>query len=117
MKSSLKKCFPRVLGGAIAALLFGTGGGTAGAATFTWTNVTGTFTDPNKWVAGVAPGGTDPTDILIFGGPVGTTGMPTNYIATSNGLNSLFLINQLTFQGTTTTPGSGPVDKIGRAHV
>ena len=82
------------------------------AATFTWGNVTGTFIDPTKWVGGTAPTGSNATDILIFGGDVGTAAALTNYTATSTGLGDFFLINQLTFQGTTATPGSGPVDTI-----
>ena len=112
MKSSLKKSFPRVLAGAIAALIVGAHSDNANAVTFTWAGVTGTFIDGNKWVGGTAPSGLDPLDMLIFAGDVGTTISPSNYIATSNGLGNFFLVNQLNFQATTTTPGTGPVQTI-----
>jgi fibronectin-binding autotransporter adhesin len=69
------------------------------AASFSWQNVTGTFTDATKWAGGVAPTGTDDTDILIFGGSAATA-----YTATSNGTNP-FRINQLVFNATG-TPGA-----------
>lgn len=64
------------------------------AANYSWLNVTGTFTDATKWQGGVAPSGTDATDILTFGG---TAASP--YIATSNSSTNPFLINQLVFSG------------------
>ena len=111
MKSSLVKSLPRVLTGAVAALLCAAVPNPAHAATFTWGSATGNFTDGTKWVGGTAPLGSDPTDILVFAGDVGSVASPTSYIATNNGLNP-FLINQLNFQGTTQTPGTGPVDTI-----
>jgi fibronectin-binding autotransporter adhesin len=78
------------------------------AADFTWANLTGNFTDPTKWVGNVAPLGTDPTDVLTFGGDV-TTQL---YIATSNSLTNPFLINQLVFNATNPTPGTGPSQTI-----
>ena len=112
MKSSLVKSLPSILTGAIAALLCSAQTNTAEAATFTWGSATGNFTDATKWVGGVSPLGTDPTDILIFAGDVGTTAVPTSYIATNNSLSNPFLLNQLNFQGTNGTPGTGPVDTI-----
>ena len=111
MKSSLVKSLPRILTGAVAALVCTAASNPAHAATFTWGGVTGNFTDGTKWVGGTAPLGTDPTDILVFAGDVGTVPLPTSYIATNNGLNP-FLINQLNFQGASGTPGTGPVDTI-----
>ena len=111
MKSSLVKSLPRILTGAVAALLCAAESNPAHAATFTWGGATGNFTDGTKWVGGTAPLGTDPTDILIFAGDVGSVATPASYIATNNGLNP-FLLNKLNFQGTTATPGTGPVDTI-----
>lgn len=114
---SFPKISPRILSGAIAVLLCGGLPETARSATFTWQNnptgiTTGSITDGSRWLGGNAPQGIDPTDILIFGGSVGTTIVPTYFTATSNSLTSPFRINQINFQGTTTTPGSGPVDTI-----
>ena len=110
---SLATSLPRILTGAVAVLICGSP--PVRAASFTWGNLTGSLTDSTKWVGGVAPPGTDPTDILIFGGNVGTTASPSNYIATSNSLTNPFLINQINFQGITSTPGTGPVDTINGA--
>ncbi len=116
MKSSSAKSFPSILAGAITALLCGALPDAADAATFTWGNptpVTGNFSDATKWFGGVVgPTGADATDVLLFGGDVGTVGVPTIYIATVDGPASPFLLNQLTFSGTTATPGTGPVQTI-----
>ncbi len=111
MKSNASNPLPRILSGAIAALLLGLPTDSARAATYTWGNITGSFTVPANW-GGTAPLGTDPTDILVFGGDVGTIALPTNYTATNDSPTSPFLINQLLFQATTGTPGTGPVDTI-----
>ena len=115
MKSSPAKSFPRILTGAIAALLCGALPDAADAATFTWGNPTpgtGNFSDATKWFGGGGPTGVDATDVLLFGGDVGTVGVPTFYTATVDGPASPFLLNQLTFSGTTATPGTGPVQTI-----
>jgi autotransporter-associated beta strand protein len=78
------------------------------AADFTWANLTGFFTDPTKWVGNVAPLGTDPTDVLTFGGDVATQ----VYVATSNSTTNPFLINQLVFTATNPTPGTGASQTI-----
>ena len=97
--------FPRILSGAIAALLLGIPAEPARAATFNWANITGSFTVPANW-GGTAPLGTDPTDILVFGGDVGTTAANTSYIATNDSATNPFLVNQLIFQATNATPGN-----------
>jgi hypothetical protein len=72
-------------------------------ATFTWGNLDGNFTDPNRWVGGVAPLGTDPTDVLVFGGDVSTQ----FYTATLDSATSPFLVNRLDFTATNPFLGSG----------
>jgi autotransporter-associated beta strand protein len=73
------------------------------AANFTWANLTGNFSDPTKWVGGTAPLGTDPTDVLTFGGDVSFE----LYTATHDSATNPFLINQLVFNATNPTPGFG----------
>ena len=111
MKSLPIHRLPHILSGAIAVLLFGSQTDSVHAATFTWGNITGSFTVPANW-GGTAPTGTDATDILVFGGNVGTVGSPTSYVATNDSPTNPFLINQLMLQANTTTPGTGPVDTI-----
>ena len=72
----------------------------ASAATFTWNNTTGNWTDGTKW-GGLAPTGTNPVDVLVFGGSVGTVaGTAPNYTATNNVAVARFQLNQLTLQST-----------------
>ena len=112
MKVSRPCSLPHLLTGTIALLLCGLPSNSSNAAMFTWENVNGNFTDGTSWMGGVAPSGTDATDILVFGGAVGTDLSPTNYVATSNSAISPFLINQLQFTATNPAPGTGPVDTI-----
>lgn len=102
---------PHILSGAIAVLLFGNAAESVQAATFNWVNITGNFSAAANW-GGTVPTGLDATDILVFGGDVGTTGLPTNYTATNDIAVNPFLLNKLLLQATTTTPGTGPVDTI-----
>jgi fibronectin-binding autotransporter adhesin len=61
------------------------------AATFTWGGATGVWNAGASWVGGVAPTGSDFTDILIFGGPVGTPYLSTDNFATPFALNQIVL--------------------------
>ena len=105
--------FPRILSGAIAVLLFGNAAESVRAATFNWANLPGlgNFSVPGNW-GGTVPTGLDPTDILVFGGDVGTNVSPSNYTATNDIAANPFLLNRIVLQATTTTPGTGPVDTI-----
>ncbi|HET6408433.1 MAG TPA: autotransporter-associated beta strand repeat-containing protein, partial [Chthoniobacteraceae bacterium] len=80
------------------------------AADYTWANLTGSFTDPTKWVGGIAPLGTDATDILTFGGNIVTQ----LYTATSDSPTNPFLINRIVYTGTNPSPGgaTNPVQTI-----
>src|SRR5687767_8058037 len=64
------------------------------AATFVWGGGTGTWTTPGSWVPAVAPSGTNPTDVLTFGGSVGTP-----YTSTNN-FGAPFRLNQIVLQAT-----------------
>jgi len=62
-------------------------------------------------VGGSAPTGTNPTDVLVFGGDVGTTaGTAPNYTATNNVAVTRFQLNQLTLQ--TTDTGNSGIDNF-----
>lgn len=107
MKSPLVKTLPRILTGAIAAVLCASQMPTAEAATFTWAGTTGNFSDPLKWVPNTVPSGVDPTDILIFGGDI-----TSPYVATNDITANPLLINQLNFTGTNANPGTGASQTI-----
>lgn len=80
------------------ALLLGLPIAAASAATFTWNNTTGNWSDGTKW-GGTAPTGTNSTDVLVFGGDVGTVAAPLpTYTATNNVGVTFFKLNQLTLQ-------------------
>jgi autotransporter-associated beta strand protein len=71
------------------------------AGTFTWANVTGPWSNPNNWTPPGAPTGTDPTDILIFGGDVGIiAGSAPNYTSTNDISVVPFVLNGITLQAT-----------------
>ncbi len=70
------------------------------AATFTWSNVTGNWSDAALW-GGTAPTGTNPADVLVFGGDVGTTaGTAPNYTATNDIAVTPFILGGLTLNAT-----------------
>lgn len=82
------------------ALLLGLPMAVASAGTFTWNNTTGSWSDASKW-GGSAPTGADVSDILIFGGDVGSVvGSAPNYVATEDLVGTRFLLNQMTFNAT-----------------
>ena len=82
------------------ALLLGLPIATVTAATFSWDNTTGVWSDAARW-GGLAPSGADATDILIFGGDVGAVaGVAPNYVATEDLAGTPFLLNQLTLNAT-----------------
>ena len=93
------------------ALLLGLPIAAASAATFTWVSgTTGNWSVGGNW-GGSAPGGTNVTDVLVFGGAVGTTvGTAPNYTATNNIAATPFRFNQLTLQ--TTDAGASGVDNF-----
>ena len=76
------------------ALLLGLPIAAASAATFTWNSTTGNWNDAARW-GGLAPSGTDSTDVLVFGGDVSVL-----YTATNNVAATPFQLNQLTLQTT-----------------
>jgi autotransporter-associated beta strand protein len=112
MKVSLLRSLPPLLTSTTALLLWGMPSNFSMAATFTWANVNGNFTDAASWMDGIVPSGTNATDVLVFGGNVGSNLTPTNYVASSNSAISPFLINQLQFTAANAAPGTGPVDTI-----
>ena len=69
----------------------------ASGANFQWNNVTGVWNVGTSWQGGVAPSGTDPTDILTFGGDVASPYTSTNNLAVNPAL-----INQLQLNATDT---------------
>ena len=72
----------------------------ASAGTFTWNNTTGSWSEAARW-GGTAPTGADVTDILVFGGDVGTlAGTAPNYVATEDLAGTPFVLNQMTFNAT-----------------
>ena len=92
------------------ALLLGLPIAAASAATFTWNNTTGNWSVGGNW-GGSAPSGTNVTDVLVFGGAVGTTvGTAPNYTATNNIAATPFRFNQLTLQ--TTDAGVSGLDNF-----
>lgn len=94
----IRLCSPRLR--VAAALLAGWPIAAAHAGTFTWNNTTGNWSDAARW-GGTAPTGADATDILIFGGDVGTTeGVAPNYVATENLAGTPFVLNQMVFNAT-----------------
>ena len=74
----------------------------AEAALFTWNNTTGTWSQASNWTPPLAPSGTDPTDILTFGGNVATP-----YVSTNNLGANPAILNQFIFaaQDPTSTGG------------
>jgi autotransporter-associated beta strand protein len=82
----------------------------AGAATYTWTNATGSWSTPANWTQNAAPSGVDATDILIFGEAATPQ---TVYTSTADG-PSPFLLNSLLFAetaqaGSSTTIAGNPL--------
>jgi hypothetical protein len=75
--------------------------GTAQAGTFNWANVTGPWSTPENWTPAGPPTGTDPTDILVFGGDVGSiAGSAPNYTSTNDISVTPFVLNGITLQAT-----------------
>ncbi len=72
--------------------------GLAGA--FSWNNQTGNWSVGSNWAGSASPTGSDVTDVLTFGGNVGTTGVPTTYVSTQNIAVTPFLLNQIDLNGT-----------------
>ena len=82
------------------AVLLGLPIAAASAGTFTWNNTTGSWSEAARW-GGTAPTGADVTDILVFGGDVGTlAGTAPNYVATEDLAGTPFVLNQMTFNAT-----------------
>ncbi len=95
---SFRKSTPAL--NAALAVLLGLPLAAASAGTFTWNNTTGNWSDATKW-GGSAPTGADVSDILIFGGDVGSVaGTAPNYVATEDLAGTRFLLNQITFNAT-----------------
>src|SRR5436190_13479371 len=69
-------------------------------ATFSWDNLTGNWSVPQNWTPDQAPTGTDATDVLTFGGNVGTIGAPSIYTSTNNLPTVPATINQIILQAT-----------------
>lgn len=80
------------------------------SATLVWNNVTGNWSAGSNWTPAGPPTG-DPTDVLVFGGDVGTVGVPTTYTAT-NDIAGTLQINQLNFNATG-GDGSRPAHLLG----
>jgi hypothetical protein len=71
------------------------------AATFNWANVTGTWSTAGNWTPTGPPTGTDPTDMLVFGGDVGViAGSAPNYTSTNDISVVPFVLNGVTLQAT-----------------
>ena len=71
------------------------------AGTFIWNNATGNWSDGSKWQGGSAPTGASASDVLVFGGDVGTTaGTAPNYTATNEIPAAPFLLNAFTLNAT-----------------
>ncbi len=71
------------------------------AASFDWGNATGNWSIGAAWTGAAAPTGTNATDVLTFGGDVGTTaGTAPNYTATNDIAASPFQINRIVLQAT-----------------
>ena len=82
------------------ALLLGLPIAAASAGTFTWNNTAGSWSDAARW-GGSAPTGANSTDILTFGGDVGSVpGSAPNYVATEDLGGTPFVLNQITFNAT-----------------
>jgi len=82
------------------AVLLGLPIAAASAGTFTWNNTTGSWSEAARW-GGTAPTGANVTDILVFGGDVGTVvGTAPNYAATEDLAGTPFVLNQMTFNAT-----------------
>ncbi len=82
------------------------------AATFTWGNTSGGWSTGAAWQGGASPTGLNPTDILIFGGDVGNTGLPTTYISTNNIAASPFQLNELRFTATDVSPATSGLSHL-----
>ena len=80
---------------AAAALLLGLPIASVSAATFTWNTTTGSWGTNGNWLGGTAPTGTNPADVLVFGGNVSPS-----YTATNNIGAIPFKLNQLILQAT-----------------
>ena len=71
------------------------------AASFDWGNATANWSTGAAWTGASAPTGTNPTDVLTFGGDVGTTaGTAPNYTATNDIAASPFQLNRIVLQAT-----------------
>ena len=82
------------------AVLLGLPIAAASAGTFTWNNTTGSWSEAARW-GGTAPTGANVTDILVFGGDVGTlAGTAPNYEATEDLAGTPFVLNRMTFNAT-----------------
>jgi autotransporter-associated beta strand protein len=69
----------------------------ARGANFNWNNVTGNWDVGSNWQGGVAPSGTDATDVLTFGGDVASPYTSTNNLAVNP-----VLLNRLQLNATDT---------------
>src|SRR5688572_31596397 len=83
--------FANLFSTGLVAATFLAGSVPARTATFVWANNGGNWNVPANW-GGTVPSGTDPTDILVFGGDVLNA-----YISTNNLPPVPALFNQLTF--------------------
>ncbi len=77
----------------------------ASATTFTWNTATGSWGTNGNWLGGTAPTGTNPADVLVFGGDV-----TAPYTSTNNVGAIPFKLNQLVLQAT--DPGATDNDHI-----
>ena len=73
-------------------------------ATFSWKNLSNNWNVGTAWNGNVAPVGTNPLDVLVFGGSVGVPLAPTTWTATNNVATVPFQLNELQFNGTDSDP-------------
>jgi fibronectin-binding autotransporter adhesin len=78
------------------------------AATFNWANLSGNWSAPASWSGGLVPSGTNPTDILVFGGNV----VPAPWVATNDNINIPFRLNQLVLNGIDANPANSNVQHV-----
>jgi autotransporter-associated beta strand protein len=78
------------------------------AATFTWQNISGNWSAASSWAGGLVPTGTNPDDILVFGGNVS----PAPWVASNDNVNIPFRLNQLVLNGIDSNPLNSNVQHV-----